>query len=70
MNKLKLIYLSIYLLFLYIEFILKKIKISYASLKQLSLYIFAYGKFLLSSKFFSRKLYSSSYAPTEQTSDN
>lgn len=47
MNKLKLIYLSIYLLFLYNEFILKKIKISYASLKQLSLYIFAYGKFLL-----------------------
>lgn len=39
MNKLKLIYLSIYLLFLYIEFILKKIKISYASLKQLSLYV-------------------------------
>lgn len=53
MNKLKLIYLSIYLLFLYNEFILKKFKISYASLKQLSLYIFAYGKFLFSSKFFS-----------------
>lgn len=70
MNKLKLIYLSIYLLFLYNEFILKKIKISSALLKQLSLYIFAYGKFLLSSKFLSRKLYSSSYAPTEQTSDN
>lgn len=70
MNKLKLIYLSIYLLFLYNEFILKKFKISYASLKQLSLYIFAYGKFLFSSKFLSRKLYSSSYAPTEQTSDN
>lgn len=70
MNKLKLIYLSIYLLFLYNEFILKKIKISSALLKQLSLYIFAYGKFLLSSKFFSRKLYSSSYALTEQTSDN
>lgn len=70
MNKLKLIYLSIYLLFLYNEFILKKIKISSALLKQLSLYIFAYGTFLLSSKFFSRKLYSSSCAPTEQTSDN
>lgn len=47
MNKLKLIYLSIYLLFLYNEFILKKFKISSALLKQLSLYIFAYGKFLL-----------------------
>lgn len=70
MNKLKLIYLSIYLLFLYNEFILKKFKNSSTLLKQLSLYIFAYGKFLLSSKFFSRKLYSSSYAPTEQTNDN
>lgn len=47
MNKLKLIYLSIYLLFLYNEFILKKFKNSSALLKQLSLYIFAYGKFLL-----------------------
>lgn len=48
MNKLKLIYLiSIYLLFLYNEFILKKFKNSSALLKQLSLYIFAYGKFLV-----------------------